>query len=107
MKKTVCALLALTAVFALLLHAQSFALDLPDLPVDGGGERKAGDVNTDGAVNNKDVVALFRYVSGVKPAKFDEKAGDCNGDGAINNKDVVLLFRYVSGQNVTIKYGKN
>ncbi|MBO4422384.1 MAG: leucine-rich repeat protein [Clostridia bacterium] len=54
-----------------------------------------GDVTGDGKINNKDVVALFRYVSsdetGGDPAVYD-----FNGDGKINNKDVVALFRYVS-----------
>lgn len=55
-----------------------------------------GDVNDDGAVNNKDVVALFRHVSGTTPKVFILKAADVNGDGAVNNKDVVALFRIVS-----------
>ncbi|MBO4422519.1 MAG: InlB B-repeat-containing protein [Clostridia bacterium] len=54
-----------------------------------------GDVNGDGKINNKDVVALFRYVSsGESGADMD--VYDFNGDGKINNKDVVALFRYVS-----------
>ena len=70
-------------------------------------ENRPGDVNRDGAVNNKDVVALFRYAS--NPAantNVDLDATDCNGDGSVNNKDVVTLFRYVSGHNVKIHYGK-
>jgi len=55
-----------------------------------------GDVNGDGAVNNKDVVALFKHVSNNTPANFVEAAADVNGDGAINNKDVVALFKIVS-----------
>ena len=66
---------------------------------------EAGDVNGDGSVNNKDVGALFRHVSGVD-VDVDEKACDCNGDGAVNNKDVTLLFKYTSGADVVIYYGK-
>lgn len=55
-----------------------------------------GDINDDGNVNNKDVVALFRYVSG-SSVTVNVAAVDINGDGSINNKDVVALFRYVSG----------
>lgn len=55
----------------------------------------AGDCNGDGAVDNKDVVVLFRYVSGGKKVA-DESAYDFNGDGAVDNKDVVALFRAVS-----------
>ncbi len=65
----------------------------------------AGDVNGDGAVNNKDVVALFRSVSGVE-TDVDPTACDVNGDGAVNNKDVTLLFKYTSGADVVIYYGK-
>lgn len=54
-----------------------------------------GDVNNDGEVNNKDVVTLFRYVSGGKKAD-DETVYDYNKDGDVNNKDVVALFRALS-----------
>ena len=53
-----------------------------------------GDVNGDGSANNRDVVILFRYVSG---GAEDVNNADVNGDGVENNKDVVYLFRYVSG----------
>ena len=75
--------------------------ELLDVP-----EGKAGDVNRDGYVNNKDVMTLFRYSSGTVVGEIDEKAADCSGDGSINNKDVVLLFKYVSEQPVEIFYGK-
>jgi hypothetical protein len=57
-----------------------------------------GDVNGDGYVNNKDVVALFKYVSGNAEAVTGEKALDFNNDGAVNNKDVTALFKAVSEQ---------
>jgi alpha-tubulin suppressor-like RCC1 family protein len=67
---------------------------------------QAGDINKDGDVNNKDVVALFRHLSGVS-GDVDEIACDTNGDGALDNKDVVALFRYVSDpEHVVIYYGK-
>ena len=56
-----------------------------------------GDVNGDGQLNNKDVVALFRYVSGSKDAVKDASACDYNGDGEVDNKDVVAMFKAVSG----------
>ncbi|MBQ7698868.1 MAG: dockerin type I repeat-containing protein [Clostridia bacterium] len=55
-----------------------------------------GDANGDGAVNNKDVVVLFRYVSGDAAGSTVVKNCDYNGDGEINNKDVAALFRGVS-----------
>ena len=57
-----------------------------------------GDINGDEKLNNKDVVALFRYASGNIDAVFDESTCDFNGDGSVNNKDVVALFRYISGR---------
>jgi hypothetical protein len=57
-------------------------------------EYAPGDVNRDGAVNNKDVVALFKAVSVGDPGY--DGIRDFNGDGAVNNKDVAALFKYVS-----------
>jgi hypothetical protein len=53
-----------------------------------------GDVNKDGAINNKDVVALFKAVSN-GDVEYD-RVYDFNEDGAVNNKDVVALFKHVS-----------
>ncbi len=54
-----------------------------------------GDCNRDGAVDNKDVVALFRYVS-ANEKESDETVYDFNEDEKVDNKDVVALFRYLS-----------
>ncbi|MBQ7699152.1 MAG: hypothetical protein IJT49_02280 [Clostridia bacterium] len=54
-----------------------------------------GDCNRDGSVDNKDVVELFRYVSGTEKAE-DEYVYDFNEDGTVDNKDVVDLFRSLS-----------
>ena len=70
---------------------------------DGSGVRRRG-VRGSGRrqrvrrINNKDVVALFKYASGNEDAVKDKTACDYNGDGAVNNKDVVALFRYISGR---------
>ena len=61
-----------------------------------GGDILVGDCNGDGSLDNKDVVALFRHVSGNTPDNFNVEASDFNGDGEVDNKDVVTLFRYVS-----------
>ena len=63
-----------------------------ELPID---ENK-GDTNEDGAIDNKDVVVLFRYVSNSSVA-YDAKY-DINSDNEVNNKDVSTLFRYVSSK---------
>ena len=60
-----------------------------------------GDINGDGAVNNKDVTRLFRYLSDYE-VEVEDAALDINGDGTVNNKDLTRLFRYVSGYDVTI-----
>ncbi len=62
-----------------------------------------GDINSDGEVNNKDVVIIFKYLSGEK-VKCDEFALDVNYDGYSDNKDVAALFRYVSGGDVNAYY---
>lgn len=54
-----------------------------------------GDVNSDGAVDNKDVVTLFRYISSGDKTD-DETPYDYNKDGEVDNKDVVMLFRDIS-----------
>ena len=65
-------------------------------PVNPFDETK-GDINKDGSTDNKDVVALFRYVSG-GGAQTDDPAYDMNNDNSVDNKDVVALFRYVSSK---------
>ena len=57
-----------------------------------------GDVNGDGSVNNKDVMALFQFVSESldEGATFIEANADINGDGSVNNKDVKALFDIIS-----------
>jgi transposase-like protein len=60
-----------------------------------------GDITGDGSVNNKDVVALFKYVSG-GDVEVNIVALDVTGDGSVNNKDVVALFKYVSGGDIEI-----
>ncbi|MBR6922600.1 MAG: leucine-rich repeat protein [Clostridia bacterium] len=56
---------------------------------------KPGDVNGDNSTDNKDVVVLFRYVSG---SSEYNALYDFNGDNEVNNKDVVALFREVSAK---------
>lgn len=58
-----------------------------------------GDTNGDGLIDNKDVVVLFRFVSGDKNGAV-EKNCDFNKDKGIDNKDVVSLFRALSSGEV-------
>ncbi len=57
--------------------------------------RRPGDCNNDGWFDNKDVVLLFRYVSGNEKEE-DETLYDFDENGVPDNKDVVALFRFVS-----------
>ena len=54
-----------------------------------------GDTNGDKVIDNKDVVTLFRHVSGTSTDAVKENC-DVNSDKEIDNKDVVMIFRYVS-----------
>ena len=74
-----------------MIAAVAVALVQAEEPMD-----TAGDVNGDGELDNKDVVVLFRFVSGNKDGAVEENC-DFNGDGNIDNKDVVALFRFLSG----------
>ena len=60
-----------------------------------------GDINNDGAVNNKDLTRLFQYLSDWDVA-VNEAALDVNGDGKANNKDLTRLFQYLSDWDVEI-----
>ncbi len=60
-----------------------------------------GDINDDGKVNNKDIIRLFHYLSGITD-EVNEAATDVNIDGAVNNKDITTLFKYLSGWDIKI-----
>jgi hypothetical protein len=64
-----------------------------------GAAHVAGDVNGDGACNNKDLTRLKRYMSGADVEVFHL---DINGDGAENSKDMTRLMKFLSGAEVDI-----
>ena len=64
-------------------------------------EHIPGDINNDKSVNNKDLLRLFKYLSGWN-VTINEAALDVNGDGFVNNKDINRLFQYLSNWNVEI-----
>ncbi len=60
-----------------------------------------GDVNEDGAINNKDLGMLMQYLNGWSvDANID--AGDVNADGSVNNKDYGILMQYINGWPVQL-----
>ena len=54
-----------------------------------------GDVNMDGEINVKDVVAVSSHIMGNKPSPFNALCADTNGDGEVNVKDVVGISNYI------------
>ena len=97
-KKPFAALLAAAMILCAVIGAFSTS---------AASSKLAGDVNKDGEVDNKDVVVLFRFMSGaVSENDVDIIACDTNGDGERDNKDVAILFRYLNGAGVEIFYGK-
>lgn len=56
---------------------------------------EVGDVNEDGDINVKDVVAVSSYIMDNNPWPFNKDIADTNGDGEINVKDVVGISNYI------------
>jgi len=61
-----------------------------------GTSRLPGDVNSDGAVDLKDVTVVRRYVAEWEGVTLTEANADVDGDNAVNLKDVTILRRYVA-----------
>jgi hypothetical protein len=61
-------------------------------------KNRAGDVNMDGLLDNRDVVMLARYL--VRITEFTDEQialADYNGDGQVSNSDLVKICRYIVG----------
>ena len=96
LKRSLSAVLASAMIICLMLGAS----------VTTAAAGMAGDANCDGSTDNKDVLTLFRYLSGaLNDNDVDLIACDTNGDGKTNNKDVTVLFRHLSDSSVAIYYG--
>ena len=70
--------------------------DIPDVP---SAAPLFGDVNADGKVNTRDVIALLKHITG-ETVKVDENALDINGDGKVNTRDVITLLKYITGEDI-------
>ncbi|MBR3844668.1 MAG: hypothetical protein IKM39_04095, partial [Clostridia bacterium] len=64
-------------------------------------EYTPGDVNDDGAIDNKDLALIQRYLNDWDSA-LNEAAADVNRDGELNNKDYSTLERYLNGWDVVL-----
>lgn len=60
-----------------------------------------GDLNDDGAINNKDLGLLMQHLNGWD-VDANEDAADANADGTVNNKDYGILMQFINGWNVTL-----
>lgn len=63
-----------------------------------------GDINGDGKIEAKDVVALYSYLNG--KSEFTENqlsASDVNGDGKVDAKDALKLYAYINNKIETLK----
>lgn len=57
------------------------------------GDSMRGDVNGDGKVNAKDIIAVMRHMLGNTPQDFNEPAADMDGNGKVNAKDIIAIMR--------------
>ena len=64
----------------------------------------AGDANSDGKVNVRDLGAMQQYLNGWA-VKVHLEASDVTGDGKVNVRDLGLLQQYLNGWDVTLEHG--
>ena len=57
-----------------------------------------GDVNNDGVVNLKDVIAMMKHIVNPKKYSINESQGDFDRDGYITSKDVVSLMKSINSK---------
>lgn len=64
-----------------------------------------GDVNCDGEVNGKDLIAIRKYVeNGVELTEQGKENADVNDDGIVNKSDVEVLKQYLVGNYKRLPY---
>lgn len=54
-----------------------------------------GDVNEDGKLNARDIIALMRYLTGWEDEEFNVLLADYDGNGRVNARDVVAIMLYI------------
>ena len=60
-----------------------------------------GDLNGDGAVNNRDLALMQQYINKWE-VTINTDAADVNKDGAVNNRDLALLQQYINKWDVEL-----
>ena len=71
--------------------------EVPEKPV----EIAYGDLNGDGAINNRDMALMQQYIN-KWDVTIDLAAADVNNDGAVNNRDLALLQQYINKWDVVL-----
>ena len=51
-----------------------------------------GDVNEDGKINARDIIAIMRYLTGWEDNDFNVAVADFDGNGKVNAKDVISIM---------------
>ena len=91
MKRILCALLALAVLLgATVVASTATAADV-----------LYGDLNGDGAINNRDMALLQQYIN-KWDVTIDAAAADVTADGAVNNRDLALLQQYINKWDVQL-----
>lgn len=65
-------------------------------PMEASGTRIAGDINNDGIVDTRDVIAILEVARGYKEATPDELLADPNGDGSLTIDDAIRILSDLS-----------
>ena len=68
----------------------------------------AGDVNSDGKPDTRDLIRLGRHLAGISEdtSPIDLEAADVNGDGEVDILDSIRLCQYLAGWEVTLQGDK-
>ncbi len=65
-------------------------------PMEASGSRLSGDVNDDGVIDTRDVIAILEVARGYKDATPDELLADPNSDGQLNIDDAIRILSDLS-----------
>ncbi len=98
MRKILVSLCAVALVFALLIPTCSAAV----IPI-GTSFVLAGDANTDGVTDSRDLVRIKRYIAGAI-AEISAAAVDYNSDGTVNANDMTYMRQGILEEEMFVWY---